>query len=273
MKWVTRERARVDRIACPWLITRFVDPEPQFLFVPASKVLETARREGAIPYDIPDVELGHHGPHCSFDAFIERFELDDPALMKLAPIVRGADTEDRALTPESSGLYAAATGFQAISRDDFDNMARQFPMYDALYAFCRTQAPAQHRPRVLFVCLHGAAKSVVGAAHFRRLAAARGLAIDAVAAGTEPDAELAPGAVKGLAADGLRPTPSRPRPVTLYDLQSATRVVSFGCDVTPPSGQRVDQWDVPAVGDGYPAARDRIVANVERLISELAATR
>ena len=187
MKWVTRERARVDRIACPWLITRFVDPKPEFLFVPSDKVRDVAKRENAIPYDIPNVELGHHGPHCSFDAFIERYELADPALTALAPIVRGADTDDRALTPESAGLYAAATGFQATSRDDFDNMARQFPMYDALYAFCRAQAATKARPRVLFVCLHGAAKSVVGAAHFRRLAAERGLTIDAVAAGTEPD--------------------------------------------------------------------------------------
>jgi hypothetical protein len=136
MKWVTRERARVDRIACPWLITRFIDPGPQFLFVPAPEVLETAKRQNAIPYDIPNVELGHRGRQCSFDAFIERFELDDPALLKLAPIVRGADTEDRGLTPESAGLYAAATGFQANSRDDFDNMERQFPMYDAYYTFC-----------------------------------------------------------------------------------------------------------------------------------------
>jgi protein-tyrosine-phosphatase len=272
MKWVTRERARVDRIACPWLITRFVDPQPEFLFVPAAKVLETARRESAIPYDIPGVELGHHGPRCSFDAFIERFELDDPALLELAPIVRGADTEDRNLTPESAGLYAAATGFQASSRDDFDNMARQFPMYDAYYAFCGTRAAAA-RPRVLFVCLHGAAKSVVGAAHFRRLAAARGLAVDAVAAGTEPDAELGPGAVNGLAGEGLRATPGRPRPVTLYDLERATRVVSFGCDVMPARGQQVDQWDVPNVSDGYAAARDRIVASVERLVSELAGAR
>src|SRR5499426_405475 len=239
MKWVTRERARVDRIACPWLITRFVDPKPEFLFVPAAKVLETAKRENAIPYDIPNVELGHHGPRCSFDAFVERYELADPALTALAPIVRGADTDDRALTPESAGLYAAATGFQATSRDDFDNMARQFPMYDALYAFCRAQTGAKPRPRVLFVCLHGAAKSVVGAAHFRRLAAERGLAIDAVAAGTEPDPELAPGAVKGLAADGLTATPARPRPVTLHDRETAAR----------------------------------IVANVERLVSELAAGR
>jgi protein-tyrosine-phosphatase len=271
MKWVTRERARVDRIACPWLITRFVDPDPQFLFVPATQVLETAKREGATPYDIPNVELGHHGPRCSFDAFIERFELDDPALGKLAPIVRGADTDDRGLTPESAGLYAAATGFQATSRDDFDNMARQFPMYDALYSFCGAEPGPAPRPRVLFVCLHGAAKSVVGAAHFRRLAAARGLAVDAVAAGTEPDPELAPGAVKGLAGEGLAAAPGRPRPVTRYDLERATRVVSFGCELVPARGQKIHQWDVPAVSDGYAAARDRIVANVERLVADLAA--
>jgi arsenate reductase len=126
---------------------------------------------------------------------------------------------------------------------------------------------------VLFVCLHGAAKSLIGAAHFRRVAAARGLAMDAVAAGTEPDAELAPGAVKGLAGDGLRPAPRRPRPVTLYDLASASRIVSFGCDIAPEKGQRVDQWEVPAVGDGYAAARDRIVAHVERLVAELAVGR
>jgi len=126
---------------------------------------------------------------------------------------------------------------------------------------------------VLFVCLHGAAKSVVAAAHFRRLAATRGLAVGAVAAGTEPDRELAPAAVKGLAADGLEPAPTRPRPVTLYDLDTAARVVSFGCDVAPARGQRVEQWDVPAVSDGYAAARDRIVANVERLVGELAGGR
>jgi protein-tyrosine-phosphatase len=273
MKWITRERARVDRIACPWLISRFIDPKPEFLFVPANHVLEIATRQHAIPYDIPNVELGHHGPQCSFDAFVDRYELADPALGALARIVRGADTDDRSLTPESAGLYAAATGFQATSRDDFDNMARQFPMYDAYYAYCRAQAAAPATPRVLFVCLHGAAKSVIGAAHFRRLAASRGLAMEAVAAGTDPDAELAPGAVKGLAGDGLRAAPNRPRPVTLYDLASATRIVGFGCDVTPAKGQRVDQWDVPAVSEGYESARDRIVAHVEHLVSELAAER
>jgi protein-tyrosine-phosphatase len=270
MKWITRERARVDRIACPWLITRFIDPQPEFRFVPASQVVDAAKREHAIPYDIPDVELGHHGRRCSFDAFIERYELADPALAVLAPIVRGADTDDRGLTPESAGLYAAATGFQARSRDDFENMARQFPMYDALYAYCQARVSAPARARVVFVCLHGAAKSVVAAAHFRRLAEARGLAIDAVAAGTEPDPELAAGAVKGLAGDGLPAMPARPRPVTLYDLDSALRVVSFGCDLVPARG-RVDQWDVPAISEGYAAARDRIVSSVERLVAELAA--
>jgi protein-tyrosine-phosphatase len=270
MKWVTRERARVDRIACPWLISRFIDPTPEFLFVPASQVRDAAKREHAIAYDIPDVELGHHGAACSFDAFVDRYELDDPALATLARIVRGADTDDRGLTPESAGLYAAATGFQANSRDDVENMARQFPMYDALYTYCRTTTPAaSRRPRVLFVCLHGAAKSVVGAAHFRRLAAARGLAIGAAAAGTEPDAELMPRAVKGLAAEGLTPAPARPRPVTLYDLDTASHVVSFGCDVSPRRGS-VEQWDVPNIGDGYEPARDRIVQNVERLVAELA---
>jgi hypothetical protein len=140
MKWVTREKARVDRIACPWLITRFIDKEPTFLFVPARDVRAVAKKEEATPYDVPDVELGHHGDQCSFDAFVDKYELTDPALRELALIVRGADTEARGLTPESAGLYAVATGFQAIARDDFDNMKKQFPVYDALYDYCRARA-------------------------------------------------------------------------------------------------------------------------------------
>ena len=140
MKWVTREKARVDRIACPWLITRFIDREAEFLFVPPAEVMRVAEREQAVPYDVPGVELGHHGERCSFDAFVEKYRLDDPALRALAPIVRGADTDARQLTPESAGLYALATGFQAIAKDDHDNMAKQFPAYDALYAYCRARA-------------------------------------------------------------------------------------------------------------------------------------
>jgi len=142
MKWVTREKARVDRMACPWLITRFIDKEPTFLFVPARDVLAVAKHEEAIPYDVPDVELGHHGDHCSFDAFLDKYKLTDAALLELALIVRGADTEARGLTPESAGLYAVATGFQAIARDDFDNMKLQFPVYDALHDYCRARLTA-----------------------------------------------------------------------------------------------------------------------------------
>jgi hypothetical protein len=139
MKWVTREKARVDRIACPWLIARFIDQSPQFLFVPDHEVMQVAEREGAIPYDVPGVELGHHGACCSFDAFLEKYKLTDPALQTLALIVRGADTDDRGLTPESAGLYALASGFREIARDDHDNMARQFPAYDALFAYCQSR--------------------------------------------------------------------------------------------------------------------------------------
>lgn len=138
MKWVTRSRARVDRIACPWLIQRFIDKDAEFLFVPDDQVMETARREGALPFDVPGVELGHHGAQCSFDAFMEKYHLADPALQALAEIVRGADTDARQTAREAWGLYAVASGFREISRDDFDNMALQFPVYDALYAYCRS---------------------------------------------------------------------------------------------------------------------------------------
>ena len=145
MKWVTREKARVDRIACPWLISRFIDPDPTFLFVPAGDVMAVAAREGAIPYDVPGVDLGHHGERCSFDAFVARYGLEDPALRALAEIVRGADTGARELTPESPGLYAIASGFREIARDDHDNMARQLAVYDALYAFCRSRPSGDSR--------------------------------------------------------------------------------------------------------------------------------
>jgi hypothetical protein len=139
MKWVTRERAKVDRIACPWLIKKFIDPDAEFLFVPANKVLSTAESTKAIPFDIEGVELGHHGDKCTFDALIEKYNLKDRVLFGLAKIVRGADTNAKDLTPYSNGLEAIAEGFRSISRNDFENMQRQFPVYDALYAFCKMQ--------------------------------------------------------------------------------------------------------------------------------------
>lgn len=142
MKWVTRERARVDRIACPWLVKRFIDPAAEFLFVPADRVADVAARESATPFDVEGAELGHHGAECSFDAFLRRYRLEDPALHALARIVRGADTDARHLTPESPGLYALASGFREIARDDRHNMDMQFPAYDALYAYCRARLAA-----------------------------------------------------------------------------------------------------------------------------------
>jgi hypothetical protein len=143
MKWITRERAKVDRIACPWLISRFIDPDPEFLYVPAEQVLSEANKRGAIPYDIPNVELGHHGPLCSFDAFLRTYDLHgkDPALDRLALIVRGADTSDKDLTPESRGLDAIAGGFQQMGLSDHDKLDREFPVYDALYVYCAGRLP------------------------------------------------------------------------------------------------------------------------------------
>jgi hypothetical protein len=140
MKWVTRERAKVDRIACPWLIKNFVDKEAVFMFVPSEKVLEVAKADGGTPFDVMGVELGHHGEFCSFDAIVKKYALTDPALLEVAKVVRGADTANKNLTPESAGLDSIAEGFRAISRDDFDNMSKQFYVYDALYAFFKAKA-------------------------------------------------------------------------------------------------------------------------------------
>lgn len=141
MKWVTREHAKVDRIACPWLITHFVDKNPEFLFVPADKVQEVAKEQNAIPYDAPNVELTHYEEngkgYVSFDAIIKKYKLTDPALLELAKIVRGADAKIPDAPPESAGLEAAALGFRALAKDDFDNMRLQFSTYDSLYKFCQ----------------------------------------------------------------------------------------------------------------------------------------
>ena len=141
MKWVTREKAKVDRIACPWLIKKFVDPQAELLFVPADMVLEVAKKEGAISYDAPGAELTHFRAdgkdYVSFDSIIKKYNLKDPALLEMAKIVRGADTKIPDTPIESSGLEAASLGFRLNAKDDFDNMRLQFPMYDALYTYCK----------------------------------------------------------------------------------------------------------------------------------------
>lgn len=137
MKWVTRARPKVDRVACPWLIKRFVDPDAQFLYVPADQVLAAANSENAIPFDVPNVELGHHGTQCSFDAVIRKYNLNDPALVRLAVIVRGADTNANDLAPECRGLEAIAEGFRLAYANDHELLERELSVYDALYAYCR----------------------------------------------------------------------------------------------------------------------------------------
>ena len=127
----------MDRVACPWLIRRFVDPAAEFLYVPPDQVAAVASRGGAIPYDVPGVELGHRGAECSFDAIIRKYALDDPALLQLARIVRGADTAAKDLIPESPGLEAVAEGFRLVYGDDHELLERELPVYDALYAYCR----------------------------------------------------------------------------------------------------------------------------------------
>jgi hypothetical protein len=141
MKWVTRKNASVDRIACPWLIRRFVDNDAEFLYVPAEEVAVVAEREGAIPYDVKGVELGHVDGRCSFESIVAKYKLTDPALQRLASIVHGADVSaDIDVTPESAGLLAIARGFAlAHGDDDHEKLRLETPMYDALYVWCQEQ--------------------------------------------------------------------------------------------------------------------------------------
>lgn len=138
-KWVTRDKVKVDRVACLWLIRKFIDLEAEFLFVPKDLVLEVAKREGAIPFDVPGVELGHHEGKCSFEAIVAKYGIKDPATHLLAKIVHGADVvEDLYGQPEAPGLRAIAEGFRYLDlKDDYEILAREFIIYDALYAYCQ----------------------------------------------------------------------------------------------------------------------------------------
>jgi hypothetical protein len=148
MKWVTRKNASVDRIACPWLVRRFIDPEAEFLYVPAADVLAVAEREGALAYDVAGVELGHVDGRCSFESIILKYGLKDPALDRLAQIVHGADVAaDISLTPEAAGLKAIAFGFAIVhGEEDHRKIELESPMYDALYAWCRHDVGRAPKP-------------------------------------------------------------------------------------------------------------------------------
>ena len=142
MKWITRERPKIDRIACPWLIARFIDEAPEFLYVPGGEVMKIAAETGAVPYDVSGVELGHHGDQCSFDAFIAKYQLADPALARLARIVRGADTGAPELAKEAAGLLAISKGLSLNFEDDHEMLRHGMVIYDALYAWC-AETPLQ----------------------------------------------------------------------------------------------------------------------------------
>jgi hypothetical protein len=144
MKWITRERPKIDRIACPWLIARFIDEQPEFVYVPSDQVLAAAERTGAIPYDVPDVELSHEGELCSFDAFLRKYALDEPELQELAAIVRGADTGRLDLAPQAPGLLALSLGLSALFEDDHEMLRHGMVMYDALYAWLKNARDETH---------------------------------------------------------------------------------------------------------------------------------
>lgn len=153
MKWITRERVKVDRVACPWLIKKFVDQEAEFVFVPADQVMEEAKRLGAVPYDVKDVELGHHGKECSFEAILKKYALvSDAALVLLGRIVNGADTDNTLYKqPEGPGLEAIAEGFRHLGyKDDHALNAAEWIVYDALYAYCQEMV-RQEKPSGKFV--------------------------------------------------------------------------------------------------------------------------
>jgi hypothetical protein len=143
MKWITRSHVHVDRVACPWLIKRFVDSQAEFLFVPSSQVAAVAEREAATPFDAPGAELGHKDDKCSFDAIIEKYALKDKALLRLAKIIHCADTNRMADDPIAAGFEAIAVGYSLRFPDDQENLRRQFEVYDALYAWCRLEV-ARH---------------------------------------------------------------------------------------------------------------------------------
>lgn len=144
MKWVTRERPKIDRLACPWLIRRFIDLEGEIRYVPAGEVLQVTREQNAIPFDIPGVKLTHEGPLCSFDAFVKIYELQDPALNALAIIVRAADTDTLDQSPQAAGLLAISLGLGANIPDDQQLLHTSLPVYDALYTWCRSLKGERH---------------------------------------------------------------------------------------------------------------------------------
>lgn len=276
MKFVTREKPKVDRIACPWLIKKFIDPNAELLFVPAAEVLATAERENAQPYDVPDVVLGHHNGGSSFDAFIHRYRLTDPGLLELAVIVRAADTDNHALAPEGEGLRQIANGWHLLDWPLEKRLEIGFAIYDCLYATCQARVKAREKRMdgiIIFLCPHNAAKSVIAAAYFNQLAPKAGLLLRGDSAGTDPSEAVSPKVASMLLEEGLDVSQFKPRRVESKDLQKSKRVISIGC--TPEeliaASVPTEYWDdVPPVSEDAEGSRRAIRRHVEQLVAELA---
>jgi hypothetical protein len=278
MKFVTREQPKVDRVACPWLIKKFIDSNAELLFVPARDVITVAEREGALPYDVPNVELGHQNGGSSFESFIQKYNLTDAALLELAKIVRAADTEDRQVAPEGEGLRQIANGWHLLGWSLEKRLEVGFGVYDCLYAVCQERVRQREKTlsqTILFLCPHNAAKSVIAAAYFNQQAQANGINFIGDSAGTEPSESVAPVVAAMLSSEGLDVSGYQPRSVTTAELQRVARTVSIGCTPDELSAAKdVEYWDdVPLVSQNPEGARDAIRNHVNQLIAELGASR
>lgn len=268
LKFVTREHPKVDRVACAWLIKKFIDPSASLLFVPRDEVLAVAEHEGALPYDVPGVDLGHHEGGSSFDAFVRKYDLTDPALHELAKIIRAADTRDPAAAPEAEGVRQMAHGWHLLEWGLEKRLEIGFALFDSLYAVCQDRV----KQTILFICPHHAAKSVIAEAYFNQQARVLALPFRATSAGTEPDATVSPVVVALLAQAGIDVARHQPRQVTPTDLQTAVRIISMGCTPRELSlaPEQVELWnDVPAVSEAPEQAQDAIRSRIEALLTEL----
>ena len=269
MKFVTRENPKVDRVACPWLIKRFLDPAAELLFVPADRVIETAKLEGALPYDVPGIELGHHDDGSSFDSFIHKYALTDPALLQLADIVRAADTTAVETAPEGIGLRQIANGWHLLNWPLERRLETGFAIYDCLYAVCQQRTG---QTSILFLCPHNVAKSVIAAAYFNQQAAATGLQWRAASAGTEPSDTMSADVIAMMRAEGFDVSQHQPRFPTPAEWQFTSRFVSIGCepDELRLAARPVEYWtDVPMISQDPSGAREAIRRHVMQLVTEL----
>ena len=265
--WITRPDVHVDRLASAWLIRRFIDPAATFRFDGG------AGQPGTLRFDMFGGEYTHEGADCTFETLVRRFAITDPAVSAIAEVVHDLDCKDDAFgRAETPGIGLVIDAICSTHADDEARVARATTLFDDLAVHYRQKAAPVAPRRVAFVCLHGSAKSQVACAHFLARAAGRLPGVTATSLGTEPDDAIPTRVVEGLQGDGLVIDDATTRLADRRSLGQCSLVVSFIGDLGPavPPGIPVLQWtDVPAVSDGYPAARDAIVAHVEQLVETM----